>query len=312
MGKKSGKGVGKGSSSSKPATLSATLQIAGGVAAVAAAACVAAWIGPSGKAVPVESSVPICEWGTEYTTVAELLQRPTPCLVRGLEPAKHAEVARQWAPSTILRLPHARGQVSCRATEEPSHTRVMRYSNRNMQQPRKSFVSEHLGLSWPRERYDGWEFKANTMHDVLTPRDGTSASFSGNVEAFAGAHPSGAAAANAMAAALGPSKEAHEVVVWLASRGLGQQLHFDSSANIFIHMHGVLPHHTILTGPPSLPGHVSDPLLAIPGQARQALPAARGPSPQPPLPAAASGRAAVPAALEHRGFRSFSNRILHS
>ena len=240
MGRKSSKGGGKGGGKAQTTSAASTVQIAVVAGGGVWMACLAAWLGSAGGAArPPESTVDVCEWGTEYTTVDGLLQRPTPCLVRGLEPAKHAEVSRQWAPSTILRLPAARGDVSCRSTEEPSHTRVMRYSDRNLERPRKSFVNDQLGFSWPREAYDAWEFKGKTMHDVLNPSDGQSASFSGDVSAFAGAHPSGAVAANAMADALGPSREAHEVVVWLASRGLGQQLHFDSSSNIFIHMHGV-------------------------------------------------------------------------
>eukprot|EP01047_Picozoa_sp_COSAG01_P118254 COSAG01_NODE_46934_length_395_cov_1.020270_1_plen_105_part_01 len=81
--------------------------------------------GPARGSGPAEwqTLTPECSFGADFGTIAELMERRTPCVVRGLDSAKIAEVTKSWSPSTILRLPHARGRVTLRATEEPNHTR---------------------------------------------------------------------------------------------------------------------------------------------------------------------------------------------
>jgi hypothetical protein len=217
-------------------------------ATVVALALVAAYLRSGGFQTPARASgpaewqnlAPECSLGTDFHTIAELLERRTPCLVRGLESANIAEVTKSWSPSTILRLPHARGRVTLRATEEPNHTRVMRYSNRNLENSKTAFNSKLLGFEWPRGQYDQWEFAAHTMFDVLNPQAGFSASFSASSDTFRAPHPSGAAAIDAVASEFAsPHGETQENLLWMASRGLGQQLHFDSSHNLFFQLHGV-------------------------------------------------------------------------
>ena len=96
-------------------------------AAVATFAAAAAYFSIGGLLTPAQhfapaewqSLAPECIFGKDFDTMAELMERRTPCLVRGLGTPKIAEVTRLWSPSTILRLPHARGQVLPAATYEP-------------------------------------------------------------------------------------------------------------------------------------------------------------------------------------------------
>ena len=201
----------------------------------------------------MQRTVPFCDFGNDFHTVEELLERHTPCLVRGLETAKHAEVARQWSPKTLLEQEHARTSVmTLRATEGPQHTRTMCYSQRDKNDPSADFsMLGGEGQKWPRGRYDAWYFKKDvTMFDMLQPAAGFSASFSGSPAMFREAHPLGAAACDALAAALPHRSQVQETLIWIASRGLGQQLHFDSSHNLFFHLHG--EKHVVLSPPPTV------------------------------------------------------------
>ena len=246
-----GQPAGSGSAPSTAQSAAAVALVAAAVAFCGGGVMLAGRRSPRSEPADWQSVVPFCDFGADFQSVAELMERRTPCLVRGLEVAKHAEVTRAWAPETILRLPAARGAVKLRATEGPNHTRVMRYSDRNLQKSESAFKSKDLGIAWSRGAYDSWEFEQHTMRDVLRPGSGFSASFSANTDMFRAPHPSGAAAIEALAESIpGPQGEMQEQLLWLASRGLGQQLHFDSSHNLFFQLHG--EKHVVMCPPAEL------------------------------------------------------------
>lgn len=77
---------------------------------------------------------------------------------------------------------------------------------------------------------------------MFSPRPNHSASFSSTASVFDGVHPKGAKAAEKLMKSVCPygctSKVATDRLVWIASAGLGQQLHFDAHANLFLHIDG--------------------------------------------------------------------------
>eukprot|EP01044_Picomonas_judraskeda_P003950 COSAG03_NODE_338_length_8851_cov_33.536106_5_plen_217_part_00 len=146
------------------------------------------------------STVPICVFGQDFSSVEELLNRSTACLVQGLESDLHQAVIKQWTVEQLRRLPQA--VLKLRVTEGDAHTRVMRYNKMGpADRPESSFRSKLFGLVWPREAYllrimhvwllyvdflceylcaynvcivrssyDMWEFKDATIEDVINPR----------------------------------------------------------------------------------------------------------------------------------------------
>jgi hypothetical protein len=220
---------------------------AGAVAVIAAAAALFGG-GLRGGADPVgESTVPVCVFGKDFHSVEELLNRSTACLVKGLEADKHQAVIDQWSISHLQRLP--KGSLKLRVTEGEDATRVMRYNKMGPGDSlAKSFREKTLGLVWPREAYDMWEFKDATLDDVINPDDDYYASFSSSAQNLRAPHPRGADAIDSLASAVCPygcpaefNEQAggrRDTLIWIASRGLGQNLHFDSNANIFFHLYG--------------------------------------------------------------------------
>ena len=271
MGKKPQKSGG-GGQRAKPSAQSAgpppTVLVAGGVAVLAVFYVLLAG-GKRAPGVVGESTVPVCEMGKDFDTLEELLDTKHACLVKGFQTEKHQEVIRQWTPAVLARLP---GMPKLRVTEGDDHTRIMRYNKMNPNDNPRSFWREKkLGLTWPRSAYDMWEFKDAYIKDVLDPDDDWSASFSTQAsmlrpprENTSNPHhstipgeisdrllvlsdPKGVDAIEALADTVCPygcPKEFAEAaggrrdtLIWIASRGLGQNLHFDSNANLFFREH---------------------------------------------------------------------------
>eukprot|EP01043_Picozoa_sp_COSAG02_P038881 COSAG02_NODE_3031_length_7513_cov_19.127192_3_plen_530_part_00 len=229
-----------------PAGTPTTALVAGGVGVLAAATAFFAGLRSISEPVGV-STVPVCVFGKDVHSVEQLFNRSTACLVQGLETEMHQEVIKQWSVNRLRQLPQ--GVMKLRVTEGDDHTRVMRYNKMGPRDtPTSSFRSKVLGLVWPREAYDMWEFKDATIENVINPDDDWSASFSTSSQVLRVPHPRGADAIDKLAEAVCPygcppefSEQAggrRESLIWIASRGLGQNLHFDSNANLFFHLHG--------------------------------------------------------------------------
>lgn len=242
MGKKKLKPSAKRGAAGTPTTALA----AGAVAALAASTVFFGGLRGGSEPLGV-STVPACVFGRDFHSVEQLLNRSTACLVQGLETEMHQEVMRQWSVNRLRQLPQ--GVMKLRVTEGDEHTRVMRYNKMGARDtPASSFRSKVLGLVWPREAYDMWEFKDATVENVINPDENWSASFSANSQVLRMPHPKGADAIDALAGAVCPygcpgefGEQAggrREALIWIASRGLGQNLHFDSNANLFFHLHG--------------------------------------------------------------------------
>ena len=77
------------------------------------------------------STVEVCEFGPEadVKSIEHLMQRSTPCLVRGLAPDLHASLVGQLSPVALKSLPPS--EMFLRVTEGESHSRVMQHSNTN-------------------------------------------------------------------------------------------------------------------------------------------------------------------------------------
>jgi hypothetical protein len=122
-----------------------------------------------------ESTVEVCEFGyeAEYKSIEQLMQRSTPCIVRGLEPEMHATLVRQMSPAALKALPSS--ELFLRVSEGDSHTRILQHSNTGVKE--KNFFDEALQLTWPTGPYDGWKFAQTTVKQLLDPPRAFSASF---------------------------------------------------------------------------------------------------------------------------------------
>eukprot|EP00038_Savillea_parva_P017249 m.19514 g.19514 ORF g.19514 m.19514 type:complete len:607 (-) comp3701_c0_seq1:63-1883(-) len=196
--------------------------------------------------------VDYCDIGTDFDTLEQLMQtRATPCLVRGLlQPSLVHKVLRSWSLAAMRKnniLLDA--QVSLRTmTSQTSggaaaSAAIMRYSNRRGRSARDAFASESLGVSFPQDAYDAWEFKPSTLRDsVFNTHSHTKGSFSTNIDAVEAACPKGVKMARKLASVLCPygcpKRMDTDRLLWLASPGLGQQLHFDAHTNLFFHVDG--------------------------------------------------------------------------
>ncbi len=122
-----------------------------------------------------QSTVEFCPFGyeAEYKSIEQLMQRSTPCIVRGLEPELHASLVRQMSPVALKALPAS--ELFLRVSEGDSHTRILQHSNTNVKE--KNFFDEALQLTWPTSPYDGWKFAQTTVKQLLNPPRAYSASF---------------------------------------------------------------------------------------------------------------------------------------
>lgn len=122
-----------------------------------------------------ESTVEICNFGrdADLKSIEELMQRSTPCIVRGLQPELHAALTRQLSPAALKALPAS--ELFLRVSEGGSHSRILQHSNTAAKE--KNFFDEALQLTWPTGPYDGWTFKKTTVNELLNPPRDYSASF---------------------------------------------------------------------------------------------------------------------------------------
>ena len=194
-------------------------------------------------------------FGIDVATLAELFELTRPCKITGLATAQHVETARLWSPKEMRASGLSKAALNVRLTRGENYSRVMRYSTR---MGAKSFVDPYLGLTWPRHRLDAWDFSDGWSLEqaILHPPHGTSASFSANVDGFDSVHPAGVRAAQALETALcklwhpqGCAEQLErQTLLWMASAGLGQQLHYDKYANVFFHLFG---HKEMVLVPPT-------------------------------------------------------------
>ena len=122
-----------------------------------------------------ESTVEFCNFGrdADLKSIEELMQRSTPCIVRGLQPDLHAVLTRQLSPAALKALPAS--ELFLRVSEGDSHSRILQHSNTAAKD--KNFFDEALQLTWPTGPYDGWTFKKTTVNELLNPPRNFSASF---------------------------------------------------------------------------------------------------------------------------------------
>ena len=200
-----------------------------------------------------------CIFGKTFGTVEELFLRPTPCIVRGLQQDRHTALIAEWTPERMAALPASRANMQVRLARgaQGAAAKIMRYSSRK---DGDAYASDLLNSSWPRHAYDDWEFTEGTLlSSILRPQDDAYASFSAGAGTFSGPHPSGSKAATDLVTAICPFGCPRDGTlnvrphIWVASRGLGQQLHFDPQANIFFHLHG--DKHVVLSPPAALIQH---------------------------------------------------------
>ena len=217
-------------------------------AAVAALVGAGAWQALQALVPEPVSTVPFCDFGVDFQTVEELFARTTPCRVRGLETAKINEMIAQWSPSSIMQL--GSSELELRVTEGENHTRVLRHCSKRSKE--SGFENSALSLTWPQTAYDAWAFKKSTLEELFQPKDDYSASFAADVSILEKPHPKGADAAKAIAEAVCPwgcpETIGRSTVVWMESRGLGQQLHYEQQPVLFVHLHGKK---TVVASPPS-------------------------------------------------------------
>ena len=212
-----------------------------------------------------QSTIEECTFKKDFMSVEELFLRPTPCLVRGLEQKRHKALIKEWSPERLAALPASRSTMDVRLATGDSTTtaKTMRYSARiNLDGSPEGdpYFTDMLNSSWPRHEYDDWNFKPGTLlNNILRPRDNSYASFSASASTFSQPHPAGSKTATDLTNAVCPfgcPRDGSLYIrsqIWVASRGLGQQLHFDPQANIFFHLHGEKP--VILTPPEALIQH---------------------------------------------------------
>jgi hypothetical protein len=186
------------------------------------------------------STVEVCEFGPEadVKSIEQLMQRSTPCLVRGLAPDLHASLVGQLSPVALKTLPPS--EMFLRVTEGDSHSRVMQHSNTNPKE--KLFFDDTLQLTWPTAPYDGWAFKKSTVKELLSPPSGFSASFVQDASMLSEIMPKVTETADALMAAVCPydcpDSIDKQAAIWMESRGLGQQLHAEPAARLVFHLHG--------------------------------------------------------------------------
>jgi len=193
-----------------------------------------------------DTSIDVCKHGVDFMTIESLLQqRSTPCLVRGLfDHKKKEKVLRAWSLRTLAKnklILHS--PVQLRITKGANVTQVMRYSTRSMRPSWQAFQSAALGATFPRDEYDAWEFQSTTIaQSIFSTRRDLGASFSTNVEGLQQAIPKGVKSVMKLMKSVCPygcsDQMAKDQLIWITSAGLGQQLHFDAHANLFLHIDG--------------------------------------------------------------------------
>ena len=122
-----------------------------------------------------ESTVEVCEFGyeAEYKSIEQLMQRSTPCIVRGLEPELHATLAQQMSPGVLHSLPPS--ELFLRVSEGDTHTRILQHASSKTKE--NGFLDEGMQFTWPTGPYDAWSFKKTTVKQLLDPPRDYSASF---------------------------------------------------------------------------------------------------------------------------------------
>lgn len=192
-----------------------------------------------------DSTVETVTFGVDVHSIEEVFMRDAPCFVRGFHEGLHAEIAAAWSEEE-LRTTFAKAKLGVRTSKGPDHSRIMRYSTRRKDAAKEGvsvFFDGHLNLTWPRHDYDAWEMEDSSFDaGVLRPDPSRSGSFSTGINAFRGAHDRGVEPAGRLerlACPFGcPDEIERQSLLWMASRGLGQQLHFDGFSNLFFHLHG--------------------------------------------------------------------------
>lgn len=129
-----------------------------------------------------QSTVEVCDFGPDanYKTIEQLVQRSTPCVVRGLEPDLHATMVGQMSPVVLKALPES--ELFLRVSEGDSHSRILQHSNRSPKE--NNMYDDTLKLAWPTSPYDGWMFKKSTVKQLLDPEHDYSASLVMDVSDF--------------------------------------------------------------------------------------------------------------------------------
>jgi len=211
-----------------------------------------------------KQSVRVVHWGEGEVVSSwqELRGAEEPLLVRGAaaeqeqlqQGSSSVDIARRvWAADFLLRETRfAEPGVRVRArTMRGGVERVMRYRREDgetVQQGRADALADTwLGLNWTRHSCDEWQMEFCTLADVLQPEPGAFRAVAVRATQIGFVHESGQKALLALAAAVCPSPGCDDHMLWMSSRGLSQQLHFDAIPNIIIHLHG--PKYFLLVSP---------------------------------------------------------------
>ena len=173
------------------------------------------------------------------------MQRPRPCVVRGLEPELVAKLTSEWSLPALAQLPPS--EMMLRTSKGKKHSRVMMHTPKGFKDAK--FRDESMKdpkFRWPTGPYDeSWAYDQVKVADLLAPPAAVqdfSASFSNDISMLAEIMPGVAETANLLAEAVCPydcpASLSKQSIIWMESRGLGQQMHLESSTTLLFHTSG--------------------------------------------------------------------------
>ena len=175
--------------------------------------------------------------GVDFHSVEELLERRGPCIVQGLETARHKKAIQKLSPAKL------------RDITRRYPARVMKQMYRQDNSPVSLMYRDLetelspalLGIRWPLDSAaQAWDWKLARLHDVLSS-PGLSCSL--DVDADFNSTEPLRVAVDDLAQAICPhgcpeTGLTKQTQLWLASGGVGHGNHFDAISNVFFHLHG--------------------------------------------------------------------------
>jgi hypothetical protein len=189
-------------------------------------------------------AVAVCEKGVDFETAEDLMKRPEPCVVRGLEPELVAKLTNDWSLASLSALPES--EMMLRTSQGKKHSRVMLHTPKGFKDV--NFRDDVLKLRWPTGPYDdSWSYDSVKVTDLLSPPAEAagrnfSASFSNDVSMLTEIMPGVVETATSLSEAICPygcpDSLIRQSIVWMESRGLGQQMHMEQSTTMLFHTSG--------------------------------------------------------------------------